>query len=211
MGRMYSRKRGKSGSTKPTKNKQPSWVRYKDKEVELLIVELAKEEKTPSQIGLILRDIYGIAYVKQIAGKRITKVLTAAVDGVPLATMVANALGVNIVTAKSTKEVGVSSFIEETCVLDGSGFTVTLYVPKSHVAKDKKGKTIRELTLKRNDSVLVVDDIIRSGTIQTALLNLVRQSKAEVSGIFALITVGNSWKKKMQIPNNCPVEIILES
>jgi adenine/guanine phosphoribosyltransferase-like PRPP-binding protein len=149
--------------------------------------------------------------LSKFAGKRITKVLTAAVDGVPLATMVAGALGVNIVIAKSTKEVGVSSFIEETCVLDGSGFTVTLYAPKSHVAKDKKGKIKRELTLKRNDSVLVVDDILRSGDIQSALLNLIRQSKAEVSGIFVMIAVGDSWERRMEIPKNCQVEIILRA
>ena len=52
-----------------------SWVRYKEKEVEALIVKLAKEEKTASEIGLILRDLYGIPYVKQITGKRITKIM----------------------------------------------------------------------------------------------------------------------------------------
>jgi small subunit ribosomal protein S15 len=75
MARMYSRKRGKAGSTKPTKKLQSSWVRYKDKEVEMLIVKLAKQEKTPSEIGLILRDMYGIPYVRQVAKKRITKIL----------------------------------------------------------------------------------------------------------------------------------------
>ena len=75
MARMYSRKRGKAGSTRPKSDKQPSWVRYTDKEVEMLIVKLAKEEKTSSEIGLILRDVYGIPYVKQITKKRITKIL----------------------------------------------------------------------------------------------------------------------------------------
>ena len=39
MARMYSRKRGQSGSTRPTKNTTASWVRYTDKEVETLIVK----------------------------------------------------------------------------------------------------------------------------------------------------------------------------
>jgi hypothetical protein len=47
------------------------------------------------------------------AGKRVTKILTAAVDGVPLATMVANALGVNLIVAKRNKEVGVKAFLDE--------------------------------------------------------------------------------------------------
>ncbi|MEM3601935.1 MAG: helix-turn-helix domain-containing protein, partial [Candidatus Bathyarchaeia archaeon] len=46
------------------------------------------------------------------AGKRVTKVFTAAVDGIPLATLVASALGVNLVIAKKTKEVGVKEFLE---------------------------------------------------------------------------------------------------
>ena len=75
MARMYSRKRGISGSTKPTKGKQSSWVRYKGKEVEMLIVKLAKEDKTASQIGVILRDVYGIPYVKNVVGKKVTKIL----------------------------------------------------------------------------------------------------------------------------------------
>lgn len=74
MARMYSRKRGVSGSTKPTKE-QSTWVRYKDTEVEKLIVKLAKEEKTASEIGLMLRDMYGVPYVKQATNKRITQIL----------------------------------------------------------------------------------------------------------------------------------------
>ena len=132
----------------------------------------------------------------KFAGKRITKVLTAAVDGVPLAAMVASALDVNVVIAKSNKEVGVSSFIEETYTLDGSGHTLTLYLPKD--------------VIRRRDSVLVVDDIIKSGETQLALLNLVKKAKAEVSGVFAMIAVGNLWKEKMKVPQSCQVEIILE-
>jgi len=76
MARKYSRSKGKSGSKKPLTKSIPSWIRYKPKEVELLIVKLGKEEKTSSEIGIILRDTYGIPDVKKILGKKITKVLT---------------------------------------------------------------------------------------------------------------------------------------
>ncbi len=132
----------------------------------------------------------------EFAGRRITQVLTAAVDGVPLSTMVANVLGVNMVIAKPTKEVAVSSFLEETYTLSGSGHTVTLYVPKN--------------VIKKRDSVLVVDDVIKSGDTQLALLNLVKKAKADVSGIFAMIAVGDLWKKTMVLPQNCQLEIILK-
>jgi len=75
MARMHSRKRGKSGSVHPVKKTVPSWVRYKAKEVELLVVKLGKEGMTPSQIGIHLRDGYGIPGVKTITKKSITKIL----------------------------------------------------------------------------------------------------------------------------------------
>jgi len=75
MARMHSRKKGKSGSTKPIAKAVPSWVRYKAKEVELLIVKLAKEGKTSSEIGIILRDSYGIPDVKTLTKKSVTKIL----------------------------------------------------------------------------------------------------------------------------------------
>ena len=132
--------------------------------------------------------------LSNFAGKRVTKVLTAAVDGIPLGTMVANALGVNLVIAKRSKEVGVKAFLEETYALRDSGVTVTLYVPKD--------------AIKRRDSVMIVDDMIKTGETQVALVNLVRKSKAEISGIFSLIAVGDEWNKKLKLREGCPVEVI---
>jgi adenine phosphoribosyltransferase len=129
------------------------------------------------------------------AGKRVTKVLTAATDGIPLATMVASALGVNLVIAKRGKEVGVKAFLEETYVLGrDSGVTMTLYIPKE--------------AIKKRDSVLIVDDMIKSGETQVALVNLVRKAKAEISGVFSLVAVGEEWKKKLKPSSDCPIEVI---
>jgi small subunit ribosomal protein S15 len=75
MARMYSRKKGKSGSKKPFKKTPPTWVRYKPKEIEMLIVRIAKEGETPSKIGIHLRDVYGIPSVKNICKKRICDIL----------------------------------------------------------------------------------------------------------------------------------------
>src|SRR3989338_8893259 len=75
MAKMYSRKRGKAGSHKPSNPAIPSWMRYKEKEIELLITKLAKEGKSPSHIGIILRDTYGIPDVSLIAKKSITAIL----------------------------------------------------------------------------------------------------------------------------------------
>lgn len=129
------------------------------------------------------------------AGKRVTKILTAAVDGIPLATMVANALGVNLILAKKNKEVGVKAFLDETYILGKySGVTVTLFIPKN--------------SIKKRDSVLVVDDMIKSGETQEALVHLVKKAKAEISGVFSLIAVGDTWKKRLKFSNNAPVEVV---
>ena len=133
--------------------------------------------------------------LSKFAGRRITKVMTAAVDGVPLATMIAQSFGVNLVLAKNTKEVGVEDFIEESYIPSGSAVRMTLYVPKKSV--------------KRGDSILIVDDVIRSGETQRALINLVGRARAEVAGIYALVGVGKDWREKIPTPTNCPCEVVL--
>lgn len=75
MARMYSRKKGKSGSKKPLKKVKPVWLRYGSKETEQLVIKLAKAGKTASEIGIILRDSYGIPSVHVVTNKKITKIL----------------------------------------------------------------------------------------------------------------------------------------
>ena len=72
---MHSRAKGKSGSKIPSK-KIPSWAPYKEKEVEKLIIKYGKSEKSSSEIGMILRDSYGINSVKALTGKKITAVMS---------------------------------------------------------------------------------------------------------------------------------------
>jgi len=75
MARMYSRKHGSSGSKRPLRESSPKWVRYKAKEIEQLILKLAKDEKSSAEIGLILRDQYGIPNIREITGKKVVKIL----------------------------------------------------------------------------------------------------------------------------------------
>ncbi len=75
MAKMHSRKKGVSGSKKPMEAKKPFWTDKKPKEIELLVAKLAKEGNTPSKIGIILRDSFGIPDAKVFLGKSITQVL----------------------------------------------------------------------------------------------------------------------------------------
>jgi len=72
---MHSRKRGKSGSKKPMKKTVPVWLTYKANEVELLIAKLAKEGKSSSEIGAILRDTYGVPDVMTLCKKTVSDIL----------------------------------------------------------------------------------------------------------------------------------------
>ncbi len=74
MAKMHSRARGKSGSTKPVKKVQ-SWAPYKGADVEKLVVKYAKAGKSTSEIGLVLRDAYGVGSVKALAGKTVSQIL----------------------------------------------------------------------------------------------------------------------------------------
>jgi len=77
LARLYSSKRGRSGSTRPVSKKPPAWFKYAPEEVEALIAKLAKEGNSPSSIGAILRDKYGVPLVKPVAGKSITELVRA--------------------------------------------------------------------------------------------------------------------------------------
>ncbi len=74
MARMHSGAKGQSGSTKPVEEKA-DWVEYKANEIIKIIIDLANTGLKKSQIGVILRDQYGIPNVKTLTGKKISAIL----------------------------------------------------------------------------------------------------------------------------------------
>lgn len=56
------------------KSEKPSWAKMSPKEIEKIVVELAEKGETPSKIGMIMRDKYGVPKVK-LEGKKVTKIL----------------------------------------------------------------------------------------------------------------------------------------
>ncbi|NLA30908.1 MAG: 30S ribosomal protein S15 [Methanomicrobiales archaeon] len=75
MARMYARRRGTSGSVKPYRKEAPGWSNTDTAEIEKIIVELRKDGMSSSQIGLVLRDKYGVPDVKLATGKRVNEIL----------------------------------------------------------------------------------------------------------------------------------------
>ncbi len=75
MARLHARCKGKSSSTKPYHVGVPEWIPMQGSEIEELVVKLGKDGVSTSEIGLKLRDQYGIPSVQLTTGKKITKVL----------------------------------------------------------------------------------------------------------------------------------------
>ncbi len=75
MARMHGRAGGKSRSNKPLTPTKPSWVTHSKKEVEILVNKLHKEGSSPAQIGITLRDTYGIPSVRLLTDKRVESLL----------------------------------------------------------------------------------------------------------------------------------------
>jgi len=72
---MHSRKKGKSGSKKPVRTTPAEWVAYTPEEIEGFVVKLRNAGNSPSKIGIILRDQYGIPSVKESTGKTVLSIL----------------------------------------------------------------------------------------------------------------------------------------
>jgi len=117
-------------------------------------------------------------------------VLTAATDGITLGAAMASFFDARLAYAKKSKETAVEEFIESRQRL-ASGIELTYYLPAS--------------AIDAGDTVLVVDDLIRSGETQELLLDIALQGDADVTGVFALIAVGDEGMDRARAITDAPV------
>jgi len=122
------------------------------------------------------------------------KVLTAAVDGIPLAVHIAACLNVGCLFTKREREVGVASFIESHSNLP-TGQVMNYFLPAD--------------ALSRDDQVLIVDDLMRSGETQAALVEIAQATKATVVGIFSLIQIGERGYRRLRRLITCPIKSLI--
>jgi adenine phosphoribosyltransferase len=122
-------------------------------------------------------------------------VLTAATDGITLAAAMASHFGARSAYAKKTKETAVESFIEARQRLE-SGIELTYYLPAGAIDE--------------GDTVLVVDDLIRSGETQALLLDIAEAAGADVVGVFTLIAVGEAGIERARERVDAPVGALVE-
>ncbi len=72
---MHSNGKGIARRCLPYRKRPPTWVQISTGELVEQIVKLAKKGTSPSQIGVILRDNYGIPQVKGVTGNKILRIL----------------------------------------------------------------------------------------------------------------------------------------
>ncbi len=119
-----------------------------------------------------------------------TTVLTAATDGITLAAAMARYFGSRCAYAKKSRETAVEEFFEARQRLS-SGIEINYYLPIN--------------AIESGESVLVVDDLIRSGETQELLLEIASLADAEVIGVFALIAVGDEGLERARMQTAAPV------
>ncbi len=71
---MYSRKGGKSGSSKPM-SKKAAWISYKQKDIEEIIAGMVKRGYSSARIGLELRDRYGVPSARMVTKDKISRTM----------------------------------------------------------------------------------------------------------------------------------------
>ncbi|MBI3840999.1 MAG: adenine phosphoribosyltransferase [Thaumarchaeota archaeon] len=146
-----------------------------------------------SNVGL-LRQIAKVVY-SEFSLVRVDRVLTMEVDGVPLAAEVAGEFNVSIAIARAERDLGVEEFLEQKAVYSPSSVKY-LYLPRA--------------AMRKGEHVLIVDDMVRSGTTIEALARLAEKAKAKIVGVFAIASVDQAMPKlKGRLGLTCPIESLV--
>jgi len=183
-----------SGIVVPAKDRAEEIL---EKFVELNVMEeilhriIVVDEKGVVNIARIAFDVHLLTLAKAVAfmGFRdagVDVVLTAAVNGVPLATLVADVLRVKLAVAKHELDASTTSaeYVEERYYVPSPPHYVSLYLPTLDVRRGKR--------------VLIVDDLLRTGRTLNALVRMAEKVGAEVIGVFGIVSVGEGWKRAVR-------------
>jgi len=146
-----------------------------------------------SNIGL-LRQIAKVVY-SQFSPVPVERVVTMEVDGIPFATEVAGEFNVNLAVVRGERDLGVEEFMEQKAVYSPSSVKY-LYLPKAAIRK--------------GEHILMVDDLVRSGTTIEAMARIAEKARAKIVGVFAIASVDQSMPKlKSRLGLTCPIESLV--
>jgi len=146
-----------------------------------------------SNVGL-LRQIAKVVY-SQFSPVPVDRVVTMEVDGIPLAAEVAGEFNVNLAVVRAERDLGVEEFVEQKAVYSPSTVKY-LYLPRTAIRK--------------GENLLIVDDLVRSGTTIEAMVRIAEKAKAKIVGVFAIASVEQSMARlKGRLGLTCPIESIV--
>lgn len=146
-----------------------------------------------SNIGL-LRQIAKVVY-SQFSLLPVDKVLTMEVDGIPIAVEVAGEFNVNVSVVRAERDIGIEEFYEQKVVYSPSSIKY-FYLPKS--------------ALRKGEHVLIVDDMVRTGTTIEALTNIAEKARAKIVGVFVIASIDQAIQKlKSRLGLTCQIESLV--
>ena len=146
-----------------------------------------------SNVGL-LRQIAKVIY-SQFSPVPVDKVVTMEVDGIPFAAEVAGEFNVNLAVVRAERDLGIEEFVEQKVVYSPSTIRY-LYLPKT--------------AIRNGENLLIVDDLVRSGTTIEAMTRIAEKARAKIVGVFAIASVDQSMTRlKSRLGLTCPIESIV--
>ncbi len=125
-----------------------------------------------------------LAYVAFYSFSDVDTVLTVELDGVPVATLVADLFKSKLAVARKGVPFTSEAVYEVEYVSRDPPSIVRLHLPSSG--------------LRKGERTLIVDDIIRTGRTTSALIKLIRGVGAELVGVFSPIAIGRSWQETLK-------------
>jgi len=162
--------------------------------INLIECNKGKFNITPLIANPLARKTIRLWMFEKVMGHKVDKILTAAVDGIPIATELSSLIGAQLVVAKKRKEEGVKDFWEAD--RETAGYRETFFIPKS--------------LLRRKDWVVVVDDFIGFGSTLEMLLKFIREARSKpVMALFG-VGIGPFWQRavgNMEIPADVFIEL----
>jgi adenine phosphoribosyltransferase len=130
--------------------------------------------------------LYEIYLARRFPSLEVDVVLTAAVDGIPLAVAAASRFEASLVVAKQYREPGVENY-EYTYLREGR--PVTLYIPATQIRRGYK--------------VFIVDDIARTGKTLKALVGLCNKAGAQIVGASILVA-----RRDLNLEVDFPIDVL---
>ncbi|MEM1873802.1 MAG: phosphoribosyltransferase family protein [Acidilobaceae archaeon] len=154
-----------------------------------LVLSRAGELKGLIDLTPVLSDpfmlkLLSIEFYERFRDDNVTKILVPEAGGITLATSLALVFEVPLVIARRSKENPLLDYLEEHLV-EPPSVKCIFYVPKG--------------SIRRDDRVLIVDDVVQSGITLAIMKRIVERAGASLVGVAALIVIGNEWRKRVSI------------